>query len=105
VKAGCNFLLQSRRSKDYGLAGQPVKDFFYVYILVSRADGLIHYTGIARDLKKRLPEHNRGKCIYTSQQRPWRLETAIVFKSELKARNFEKYLKSGSGREFARRHF
>jgi putative endonuclease len=82
-----------------------MKDFFYLYILVSRADQAIHYTGIARDLTKRLLEHNRGKCVYTSQHRPWRIETAIAFKSEIKARKFEKYLKTGSGREFARRHF
>ena len=31
-------------------------------------------------------------------------ETAIAFTSEIKARAFEKYLKTGSGREFARRH-
>jgi len=82
-----------------------VKDFFYVYILVSQANDTIHYTGITRELEQRLLEHNRGTCPHTSQHRPWRIETAIAFKSESKARAFEKYLKSGSGREFARRHF
>jgi len=81
-----------------------MKDFFYVYILVSQAKETIHYTGITRDLAQRLLEHNRGACPHTSQHRPWRIETAIAFKSESKARAFEKYLKSGSGREFARRH-
>ena len=33
------------------------------------------------------------------------METAICFRSTVKAREFEKYLKSGSGREFARRQF
>ena len=82
-----------------------MKRFFYVYILVSGADEAIHYTGITRDLKQRVREHNRGKCAQSAQHRPWRIETAIAFKSESKARAFEKYLKSGSGREFARRHF
>ena len=81
-----------------------MKDFFYVYILVSQAKETIHYTGITRDLERRLLEHNRGACPHTLQHRPWRIETAIAFKSESKARAFEKYLKSGSGREFARRH-
>ncbi len=79
--------------------------FFYVYILVSQTDDTIHYTGVTRDLEQRLTEHNRGACPHTSKNRPWRIETAIAFKSGGKARAFEKYLKCGSGREFARRHF
>jgi len=82
-----------------------MSDFFYVYILVSQATETIHYTGITRDLEQRLLEHNRGNCPHTSQLPLWRIETAVAFKSESKARAFEKYLKSGSGREFARRHF
>ena len=81
-----------------------MKEFFYVYILVSQANETIHYTGITRDLEQLLLEHNRGTCPHTSQHRPWRIETAIAFKSESKARKFEKYLKSGFRREFARRH-
>jgi len=82
--------------------------FFYVYILVSEANETIHYTGVTRDLEPRKRsglEHNQGKCLYTAQHRPWRIEAAVAFRSEGKARAFEKYLKSGSGREFARRHF
>ena len=79
--------------------------FFYVYILVSEGDETIHYTGITTDLKERLAMHNRGKCVHTVAQRPWRIETAIAFSSESKARAFERYHKRGSGREFARRHF
>jgi putative endonuclease len=79
--------------------------FFYVYILVSRGDKTIHYTGVTSDVEQRLREHNRGSCSHTAANRPWRIEIAIAFKSESKARAFEKYLKSGSGREFARRHF
>jgi putative endonuclease len=105
VKAGCAFDLFHRRSKEYGLAGQQINALFYVYILVSQANETIHYTGVTRDLEERLLEHNRGKCPHTSKHRPWRVETAIAFKSEQKARGFEKYLKSESGREFARRHF
>jgi predicted GIY-YIG superfamily endonuclease len=87
------------------LAGQQMKKFFYVYILVSEANETIRYTGVTRDLEERLLTHNRGACAHTSKHRPWRVETAIAFKCERKARGFEKYLKSGSGREFARRHF
>ena len=79
--------------------------FFYVYILVSKTNEKLHYTGITQNLNQRLLEHNRGKVPNSSSHRPWRIETVIAFKSETKARAFEKYLKSGSGREFARRHF
>lgn len=76
----------------------------YVYILKSeRSDH--HYIGITRDLAARLEKHNKGDCLHTSKYRPWRIETAIAFRDEKKAAVFEQYLKSGSGREFARRHF
>jgi putative endonuclease len=91
--------------QDYGLAGHPMEHFFYVYILVSENERSHHYTGITEDLESRLTEHNQGVCKYTAKGRPWRIETAIAFRSEMKARAFEKYLKSGSGREFARRRF
>jgi predicted GIY-YIG superfamily endonuclease len=79
--------------------------FFYVYILVSKANSNIHYTGVTRNLGQRVRAHNRGACPHSAKSRPWRLETAIAFNSQEKARAFERYLKSGSGREFARRHF
>jgi len=79
--------------------------FYYVYILVSEASEKTHYGGITRNLNVRLSEHNRGKCPHTAKYRPWKIETAVAFRSETKARRFERYLKTGSGREFARRHF
>jgi putative endonuclease len=82
-----------------------MKGFHYVYILISEANDELHYNGVTRDLNARLVEHNRGKCPHTAKHKPWRIQTAIAFESEAKARAFEKYLKTGSGREFARRHF
>ena len=79
--------------------------FFYVYVLASDANETIHYTGITRQLHTRLIKHNQGRCTATAKHRPWRIQTAIAFESEAKARAFEKYLETGSGREFARRHF
>jgi len=79
--------------------------FYYVYVLVSELDSEKHYTGVTCYLRERLREHNRGECPHTSKHRPWKIETAVAFTSESKARTFEKYLKTGSGREFARRHF
>jgi putative endonuclease len=95
----------SQAHQDSGLAGQQMKRFIYVYILVSETDATKHYAGITRDLSGRLQEHNRGHCPPTAKYKPWRIETAIAFASEKKARAFGRYLKSGSGREFARHHF
>ena len=79
--------------------------FVYVYILISETDPSIHYTGVTRNLPSRLQGHNRGNCPHTAKFKPWKIETAVAFTSERKARAFERYLKTGSGREFARRHF
>ncbi len=83
----------------------PAEKLHYVYILVSLKNPDIHYTGCTTDLASRLEKHNHGEVPHTAKAKPWRLETAIRFRSEKKARDFEKYLKSGSGRVFARRHF
>ena len=79
--------------------------FYYVYVLRSRIDTNRHYVGLSDDLAERLNKHNAGQCKYTSKFRPWQIETAISFQSKEKAVAFEKYLKSHSGRAFARRHF
>jgi predicted GIY-YIG superfamily endonuclease len=93
------------------LASQPIAAtpitwvFHYVYILVSESDPDHHYVGLSSDLKARLAAHNAGKVSHTTKYKPWRVETAVAFGSKTKATAFERYLKSGSGREFARRHF
>ena len=89
---------------DYGLAGQGMT-LYYVYILVSDLDPARHYTGRTKDLLHRIDKHNAGEVPHTAKYRPWRLETYVAFTHESKAITFERYLKSGSGREFARRHF
>jgi predicted GIY-YIG superfamily endonuclease len=94
-----------QRSKTTAWQASAMENFFYVYVIVSEIDTSEHYTGITHDLSLRLKEHNQGACKYTTKYRPWKVETAVAFRSEAKARAFEKYLKSGSGREFARRHF
>ena len=79
--------------------------FHYVYILKSEAIPERHYIGVTSDLTQRLAAHNSGKVSHTSKFKPWTIETAFAFRDENKATAFERYLKSGSGREFARRHF
>jgi len=80
-----------------------LNNFHYVYILVSETDETRHYSGITEDLESRLKDYNNGQVPHTSKYRPWRIETAIAFSSRKKAANFEKYLKSHSGRAFAKK--
>ncbi len=74
----------------------------YVYILES-LDYEHFYIGIADDLRARLTKHNAGEVPHTSKYRPWRIKTYIAFSDEKRAFAFERYLKSGSGRAFARK--
>ena len=73
----------------------------YVYILQSLA-GEHFYTGITDDLDARLSKHNAGAVTHTSKFRPWGIKSYIAFADEARAIAFEKYLKSGSGRAFAK---
>lgn len=77
---------------------------FYVYILNSLADTDRMYVGRTNDIANRLAEHNAGECVHTNKYKPWRLSTSIGFDDRDKALAFERYLKSGSGRSFAKRH-
>jgi putative endonuclease len=63
------------------------------------------YIGITDNLDQRLKDHNAGKVPHTSKFAPWRLMVAVNFLEKSKAQAFEKYLKSGSGRAFAKKHF
>jgi putative endonuclease len=77
----------------------------FVYILRSDSDPDRHYVGIAENVEDRLDWHNAGPCGYTTRYRPWSVAVVIEFPTEEQARRFERYLKSGSGRAFAKRHF
>ena len=76
-----------------------------VYIIQSGADPTRFYTGLTSDVDARLVWHNRGPCGYSVDHRPWSLIVAMTFATERSARRFERYLKSGSGRAFSKRHF
>lgn len=72
---------------------------YYVYILKSSKSGILYY-GFTIDLKKRLQEHNLGKSKFTKGHLPWKLVWYCAFVDEQKAKDFELYLKSGSGKAF-----
>lgn len=83
----------------------PANEKRFVYILRSDADPSRHYTGITSDVAARLEWHNHGPSGCTVHHRPWSLVVAFEFPAEQAARCFERYLKSGSGRAFTKRHF
>ena len=76
----------------------------FVYLLRSELHGRF-YTGVTSNVAGRLAAHNAGQCAHTASGRPWRIVVAIEFAEETRALDFEKYLKTGSGVEFSRRHF
>jgi putative endonuclease len=76
---------------------------FYVYLLQSELFPEQRYIGFTSDLKKRIATHNAGGSVHTSKFKPWRLISYHAFTDERRAREFEHYLKSGSGKAFAKK--
>ena len=74
----------------------------YVYILRS-VDSDHYYVGITDDLRARLATHNAGSVPHTSKYKPWQVKTYVAFSDVGQAVQFEKYLKSPSGRAFAKK--
>ncbi len=75
---------------------------YYVYSLKCR-DG--YYVGCTDDLKERIERHQKGYVPATKNRRPIELEFYVALVDKYKAFIFEKYLKSGSGRAFVKKHF
>ena len=78
---------------------------FYAYVLQSLSHPEQFYRGHTADLRSRLAEHNAGKCPHTAKYPPWKVRFYAAFESISLARQFEDYLKSGSGHAFSKRHF
>jgi predicted GIY-YIG superfamily endonuclease len=76
---------------------------WYVYIIRSVSSPLQEYTGTTADLRQRLLDHNTGKSTHTAKYRPWEVIWYSAFQDKYKALEFEKYLKSHSGRAFAKK--
>ena len=90
-------------SRSYGWQASLL--MYYVYLLKSESHPKQAYVGSTRDLRQRLKDHNEGHSPHTAKFRPWVLVVYFAFAQEKMAIAFEKYLKSGSGRAFVRRHF
>ena len=76
-----------------------------VYLIQSMSRPTQRYVGITDGVQKRLTGHNSGDSKHTAKFAPWELIVALSFSEAEKAIAFERYLKTGSGRAFAQRHF
>jgi len=76
---------------------------WFVYILKCADNS--YYTDCTSDLEDRLRRHFKGENIYTKDRLPIILVYYSAFQNKYKAYEFEKYLKSGSGKAFARKRF
>jgi len=74
---------------------------FYVYAIKSKERNHI-YVGLTGDVKRRMSEHNNGWVKTTRSFAPFNTILLEKYKTRLEAREREKYLKSGIGKEFLR---
>lgn len=74
---------------------------YHVYIIKSCFFSEKIYVGYTANLKERLAKHNSGGSIYTAPYKPWKLIMCLSFESLAKAKAFEEYLKTSSGKAFA----
>lgn len=77
----------------------------FVYVLKTAETPPGYYVGLTEDVQARLENHNAGRCQHTAGRRPWNRHVVVEFATQELATRFERYLKSGSGRAFAKRHF
>lgn len=75
----------------------------YVYLIRSAEFSDKTYVGFTSDLRARMAKHNRGGSRHTAKFRPWELICYHAFADERRAREFEYYLKTGSGQAFAKK--
>ncbi len=74
---------------------------YIVYILYSQSTQK-HYTGFTTNLTQRILSHNQLGKDWTSKYRPWELiyKKEFIIKSD--AMDYEKWLKTGAGRDFVK---
>jgi putative endonuclease len=76
----------------------------YIVYIVLCNDGS-YYVGCTNNLADRLKRHAAGQVAYTKSRLPIQLITSIQFSDKYMAFDFEKYLKTGSGRAFMYKRF
>ena len=72
---------------------------FYVYVIKSQLRNYI-YVGMTNNFQRRIKQHNNGENSTTKAYRPFELIFVEEYNTRVEAREREKYLKSGIGKEF-----
>lgn len=72
---------------------------YSVYVIQSEVDKRL-YVGLSSNIEKRLRSHNNGETFSTKGYRPWKLIYSEIVGKRKEAREREKYLKSGIGKEY-----
>ena len=93
---------KAARRSPKGEDGRSI-EMIYVYLLESVSLPGQFYVGLTDDLRARLAAHNAGQSPHTAKFKPWRLVTYVAFSDKAKAVAFERYLKTASGRAFAKK--
>lgn len=75
---------------------------YYVYSLKCK-DGF--YVGCTDNIDERFERHKNGHVPATANRLPVELDFYFAIEDKYKAFEFERYLKSGSGRAFIKKHY
>jgi putative endonuclease len=95
LPAGRQACLPTGRRASFRRAGV----LWYVYAIRSLVRSYI-YVGLTSNIEDRVARHNGGRERTTRAYRPFELLWIEEFETRVDARKQEKYLKSGSGKEF-----
>ncbi len=93
-------------SAGYGGQGplSPISTYRWYYVYSLELNNKKHYVGCTTNIKERVARHLKGYVPATKPHRPLKLLWYCSFPDRYKAYQFERYLKSGSGRAFTIRH-
>jgi putative endonuclease len=75
----------------------------YVYVITS-LDRNYTYIGTTDNPQRRIEQHNKGYNRTTKPYKPFRVLLIEEYPDRSSSRKREKYLKSGVGREFLKKH-
>jgi len=79
-------------------AGVYTNNMYYVYVLKSLTDKT-YYKGRTNNINRRIREHESGNTQSIRSKRPFKLLHVEIVNTIKKAKQMEKYFKSGYGRE------